>query len=213
MGIHMVQDFCFETDDLKYFEAVLRAVAPTLFDFKHSLPKILVEAPSDWRDARYEDTQFTRQSSRHDLPFTFDNSLVGGEGFSTLALDGCYHGAVKLKVHGTHKDLDEASRASCAEYVEPRPLRMWIATIFDSQYMYESLKPKDYFTCKSWDLLATEVMRRCMTADAVKFREDFQHVEEAWFDGSYGTGFRMEARPCGGEDLLDISMVHMWYGK
>jgi hypothetical protein len=213
MGIHMVQEFCFETDDLKYFEVVLRAVAPTLFDFKHSLPKILVKAPSDWRDGRYEDTQFTRQSSRHDLPFTFDNSIVGGKGFSTLAPDGCYHGAVKLKQHGQHDDLEAASRASCAEYKEPKPLRMWIATIFDSQYMYESLKSKDYFTCKSWDGLVAEIVRRCTVANPVQFREDFQHVEESWFDGSYGTGFRMQARPCGGEDLLDISMVHMWYGK
>ena len=64
--------------------------------------------------------------------------------------------------------------------------------------------------------LVQKVIEHLKNADAKKFFEQCGDGYTDWFnhfDGSIDGGYRLNQRPSGGWDNLDISLCHMYYGK
>ncbi len=71
-------------------------------------------------------------------------------------------------------------------------------------------------TFESYAELVKRVMMHLKNADVQKF---FTHCGEGYdstfnhSDGSVEAGFRLNQRPSGGWDYLDVSLCHVYYGK
>lgn len=199
MSINLTQKFVYETDDLKSFRIVLNSISNVLFSDKKHKPKILINEPSHWGDGKYEDND----DDSHFILHNKTNALV-------LKKSCCYHGAIVVKKIEEKQNLDEAAKAANDLRKPIFPKRKWITTIFD--YKSEGSKEKT-ISFYSFEGLADAVIDLCKQVDSRKFMNDFNHAEDGCFDGGVQLGYRIEWRPNGGFDVLDISAIHVYYGK
>ena len=195
----MTQALVFDNDDLNSFEAMLHAAVRILYNFKHERPKIALEQPHDFDDGRYENW-------RPDRPYGYNT----GERVDVLQPFKTFSGTTFLESIGTAGTEEEAARIAKSKEKSPIPERMWIATIYDYPSHYSTIQS---YTSRNHDDLVEEVMKMARAADREKFRQEFRDAECPHFDGSFGCSYRMQWRPSGAMEILDISMVHAMYGK
>tara|TARA_Y100000034_G_C6874455_1_gene399699 strand:- start:1138 stop:1770 length:633 start_codon:yes stop_codon:yes gene_type:complete len=210
MSINMTQDFVFETDDIKSFGHMLGSVATVLFkeSGKYTCPFIQTENPGLFRDGKYDNYR------RH------DSGLLEMQDSCALVEPTATHGGATVYNYVRDEnhcvvqtdDKDEAARMVCARREEPQPTRLFICTLGD----YRNDANKD--GAKKYRTIVDQVQ------DAVKFVYEFdvQRVErelqgrpfrQYGGDGTISTGYRMDYRPNGGWNLLDLSAIHVYYGK
>jgi hypothetical protein len=110
----------------------------------------------------------------------------------------------------------EAARYSCDQRKEPKPTRMWIATLADYKSEFDRLKKEERMFCRGYDDMVEKTMKVVRAVDPSVFYAlfgDGYHYGFNRSDGSISHGYLMQWRPNGGWNLLHISMVHMYYGK
>jgi len=208
MSINMTQALVFETDDLQSFGKLLEPVSQILFETKSGKykPKVILKPPSYWEDGQYED--YDHHSAQPMMLPIMDTET------DVLLVEPCatFGGATQLKVVDNAATLDEAARKACAKRQKPLPKRQWICTI-ENYVEQRDFKRGEYVSPKNHQELVGVVLELCSNVDKEKFRHDFADIEDRYFDGSVGVGYRMQWRPNGGWNVLDISMVHAYYGK
>ncbi len=194
---NLLQEFCFETDDLKSLEVMLRTVIDLFFDGHFSY--FFKEEPSFWPDGGdnyatfYDDMPFV---VRHNKQFIIadHNETFGGAKFATsLAVmsDADKAAAFALEKHGQ----------------EPKATRLWIGTV--GQYCKE--KGNRLYFHQMVDFL----MEKIKSISSKEFFEKFGDGFNDGFrkgDGNVGHGWRIETQHCP-HLCLHISMVHIYYGK
>lgn len=220
MSIGMTQALVFETDDLNHFKTMLEATCPVLFNFRAFRPMVVLNNPEMvWRDGRYENWE---HSTHVMLPVSdlieADNvHLLQDDDPETAVLTACatYGGAKQMRLVCTKDDKDEAARYCCSQEPKPQPTRKWITSV--EEYHDTHRDASEFVPCKTHKQIVQVVMDiiddRSSEAEKKKFRDEFAHAEPRHFDGSIGIGYRMEWRPSGALNMLDVSMVHALYGK
>ena len=194
MSIEMTQEFLYETDDLKLFETVLRTILPIIYGKNHH-PRMCRKAPF-WDDGK----DYHRNFSVVPTP----------EKWCVITPCQTYHGSTFHQIVSEFSSREEAAADACQREKEPKPTRQWITSL---ELSYGELDSKHYIGTRGTGDAATKVMEKVKETDGQKFLHDFSHVEREefnWFDGTIRYGWRMEHS---GMDSLDISMVHILYGK
>ena len=209
MSIKITQEMTFETDDLDLFETMLRAATQVLFSKKDYPPLVFDKQPFGFDDGRFEPHIDDRQPSIFNVAESSKADAMLGDGYVLVRPSATYGGATVLSAVTDEKifdDKDEAARRSCALKQERKPQRQWITTL--AEY-----PPEDKSNWSHHHDVVEFVMALCRKADTKKFTAEFAHAEPEWFDGNIGIGYRLQWRPDGGWNVLDVSMVHALYGK
>jgi hypothetical protein len=203
MSINKTQEFVFESDELSSVMTMFEAIAKILYDMKdYTRPVILLEQPLFWEDGRYN-AEWRKSLDTYIYETT--------DGSSVLLPCATYGGATMLKKHGDYKNNDKAAKVACSLHQKPKPTRMWIASVTHGQWIGPKTK---IHQPKSLDELSNKVKEIAEGVDKKDFLEKFQEFEHPeLFDCSVGMGYRLEWRADGGSDTLDLSAVHVYYGK
>jgi non-homologous end joining protein Ku len=182
---------------------MLTVISGILYEYpRWTKPVVLLKEPYDWEDGKYEDYH-------NDQPMMLP--VEGKKEVLLVKPCACYHGATKLEVTEMVEDLDKAARKSCDQRSEPKPKRQWICTV-ENYADSRSLKKGEYVRLRKGEVVGI-VLDLCKNIDTRSFLEGFSDVEDQYFDGDVGIGYRMQWRPSGAADVLDVSMVHAYYGK
>lgn len=189
----MIEDVTFQSDDLKKFKCVLETIIPIYFIKNHT--KIALTEPSFWPDGAYDD--YFRSGNgvfEHDKKFF----VIGPK--------ATYHGVTQFgQLSESFDHVDKASAKCCAlEPPSPKPTRKWLASIARWR------TPKKFGRPRGVGDLITRIMKILEAADKSQFRAEFAHAEWDNFDGSIGSGYRIQSD---GANELHISMTHIYYGK
>jgi hypothetical protein len=204
MSIEMTQKLVFETDDIKLFEKMLDVSVRIVFKKTHNL-KFLLQEPSCFDDGKYDESY---DSEQVDIVESADY-----DNWYFLEPIGTYHGAVFFKQGKGFDNKDKAAKASCESRIEPKPKYMWLSTIYDHDYEGSTRnRPKYRYSAKNHDDFMDNIMKQIKLGDQRKFHEDFSHLDTE-DDVSFSAGYRLEHRPSGGADMLDISFCGIYYGK
>lgn len=210
--INLTQDFVFETDSLESLTSMINTIVPILFSEKRSQYTKLhlkTKQPSSFDDGKYENYNWDKKKpvlfyqGKHHL---LDPSLTYGGPSKVFSTE---------KTVGS-KSADDATAASCADHSQlrqPKPTRMWIATLAD--YMDE--ETTNTLNCASFKDLVKQALKEIKKSTLVKdFFSKYGSGYTSWFnsdDGSVDKGFRLTNRHTGAWNNLDISLIHLYYGK
>lgn len=203
MPLNMTQEFVFESDELSSVMTMFEALTKILYKMNdYTRPIILLEQPLFWEDGRYNSEW--RSSLETYVYETADGSSV-------LLPCATYGGATMLKKHGDYKNNDKAAEVACSLHKDPKPTRMWIASVTYGKSI--DLKTKIYQPKDRSDL-SNKLKEIAEGIDVKDFLDKFRESKRSeLFDCSVGMGYRLEWRPNGGYDTLDLSAVHVYYGK
>lgn len=206
MSINLTQEFVFETDEIESFSKMLEAIVSILFspNGKHSQLHLKTKQPFGLDDGKEYYSWWRQQKPI----LTYQNKTM------LLNADGCYHGAALYTVEQEFNNIDAAAAASEKDFKKiplPKPMRMWVTTLSDYQ---ENKKVEK--NCKNFEDLINLTVSKLKTVDEKKFYQECGDGFHQGFnrdDGSVKFGYRMQQRSVGGCNHLDISLVHVYYGK
>ena len=200
----MTQELTFETDDLNSFELMLKSAVRVLFPKskgQYINLHIKKEHPGFWEDGKYDNYE--------NGPSILDK---GSDKYALLEHKQTYGGAFFVKEKQTFGNKDEAADASNSCKKEPKPKRLWIATLSD----YASdFSPEDT-SCANHKSLVEKSMKLMRKFPRQRVFDEIgsgRHHGFNSFDGSIGIAYRMEYAPMGGWNLLYLSATHAYYGK
>lgn len=201
MSLDLIQDFCFETDEPKLFRAMLATVGPMLFKNKHYRPKLLLEEPTPSCYCDLYKDYWDQEPGMLQLE----------NGVARLDNIPMFHGAPQFKIVETYPDREKAAKAICDARKEPKPDRKWLTTIFDYTEEYTRNDGR-YVSLSGLPAMVDAVMEIISKTDESQFLQDFGYCEPDT-DGSCAAGYRMDVAPAGPFYKLNITMVHIIYGK
>jgi len=207
----MTQEFVFDTDDLGSFEKMLQVIGEILFGGRKfgDSSKLHIQVKDEhygFPDGRNHRAAFAEQPE----------VLAEGGKYFLLKPHRIFGGASFRTKGKSFTDKDEAAKASCSKYKEPKPSRKWIATINDWGGDLDRAEEGSVILCPDVSDMVRAAMELMRAADKKDFLKEFgdgYHYGFNSFDGSIGVGYRMEWSPSGAQDLLHLSMVHAYYGK
>ncbi len=224
----LTQEFAFETDSLDDLAEMIRAACKVTYHTAISSPgarytqlHINTHAP---KDMSFQNGQDLREYYRSKPVLFEDPSDDFGDRVLLLDVGRIHGGASVMKVvekitgEGLEESLDQAAQASQKYLAKtdppPLPTRLWVATLGD----YKSRMVETDTPCANLDelvLMATEAARTAKIAKKDEFRRVCGSGYNEFFnsdDGSVDIGWRLQLRGVSWPEI-DISLVHIYYGK
>lgn len=215
MSINLMQELVYETDSLESFERMLTAAAHCAFKDKppgeYTALHAKGEKPYLWDDGK--NYHFDRK------PVVVPVVGWGHEARYYLAEPKrTYGGATVLELFKSHLNLDDAAAEACRLHEQkhkPTPSRLWLATLAD----YKSdMKDTDLEFSNIQEMI--DYIMVVIKDRKERFKDEFLRTcgtgFNSWFnsnDGDVDVGYRLHRRPNGGWNNLDVSLVHVYYGK
>jgi len=210
----MIQEFSLETDSIQKLESTLKVMIPLLFS-KNGNESVGLhlkqEKPSSFDNGVDYREYFDLQE--HVLSFVPDQQQKPIH--LTTQSERTYAGVVVDRVTDKYLELDEAVAAVGNRYRKlpiPIPRRTWITTLAD----YKDTSYKKSLKCRSYEDLLTKTLEIIKSFDSQKFFQECESGYCSWFnsdDGIIKMGYRLQQRLKGGFECLDISAIHIYYGK
>jgi len=197
----MTQEFEFETDDIQSLMKMLDTIGNILFD----KTKIIISQKAEdfnfcFDDGKYD--EFEKYS-------VFRKSVIEPDRIE-LGVD-IYR---ERDYFNKEKDAIECA-ASLNRGITKQPKRKFLMCIATNSSDYKNVKK--YASFKNGQRYIEDTLSELLDdPDVASFEKECGNGYNECFDsqdGSVGIGYRLNWSPCGGEDRLHISLVHMYYGK
>ena len=216
MVINLTQEFNYETDSLESLEKVLQTIIPLFFskNSEYCCLHLKKDKPSSFDNGVDHRVYYDLQNRIVENPISSNSGKIENE-YLLIEPHHTYAGVAIDRVSDIYRNLDEATAVATGKHRKlplPTPKRKWITSLADYR---GSCDTKD-IKCKSHQDLLTKTLELIKKFDPKTFESECGDGYCSWFnhdDGSIGVGYRLQHRPQGGWNNLDISAIHIYYGK